>query len=54
MTHFGYIVAGYGLTAAILGGYAWWIRVRSRALAADAGHGAGGGVAGPESQTGGA
>lgn len=36
MTHFGYIVAGYGLTAAILGAYAWWIRARSRALAGDA------------------
>jgi heme exporter protein CcmD len=35
MTHVGYVVAGYSVTAAALGGYAWWIVSRSRALRRD-------------------
>lgn len=34
MTHFGYIVAGYGLTAGMIGAYALWMRARHRALLA--------------------
>lgn len=34
MTHFGYIVAAYGLTAGMIGGYALWMRARHRALLA--------------------
>ena len=33
MTHLGYLVAGYGLTAAILLGYVLRLRSRGRALA---------------------
>lgn len=33
MTHFAYIVAGYGLTAAVLAGYSAWVLGRRRALA---------------------
>jgi hypothetical protein len=33
MTHAAYIVAGYGLTTAILAGYATWVITRRRALA---------------------
>ena len=33
MTHAAYIFAGYGLTTAILGGYAAWVIGRRRALA---------------------
>ena len=32
MTDVGYIVAGYGATAAVLGAYAWWVVARSRRL----------------------
>lgn len=32
MTHFGYIAAGYGLTAVLIGAYAYWIGARARAL----------------------
>jgi heme exporter protein CcmD len=35
MTHVGYLVAGYGITAAALGGYAWWVVARTRALRRD-------------------
>lgn len=34
MTHLAYIIAGYGLTTGILGGYALWMRMRHRALLA--------------------
>jgi hypothetical protein len=33
MTHFAYIVAGYGLTTAVLAGYATWVITRRRNLA---------------------
>jgi hypothetical protein len=33
VTHVGYLVAGYGLTAAVLVGYVLRLRSRSRALA---------------------
>ncbi len=33
MTHVGYLVAGYGLTTAVLAGYVLRLRSRSRALA---------------------
>ena len=32
MTHVGYLVAGYGITALALGGYAWWVLARARSL----------------------
>ena len=37
MSHIAYIVAGYGLTAAILAGYAGWVVGRERTLARDLG-----------------
>ena len=37
MTHVAYIVAGYGLSAAILAGYAGWVVSRERTLARDLG-----------------
>ena len=37
MTHVGYLVGGYGLTAAVLIGYVLRLRFRSRALARLAG-----------------
>jgi heme exporter protein CcmD len=33
MTDAAYIVAGYGLTTAVLGGYAAWVVTRRRSLA---------------------
>jgi hypothetical protein len=33
MTHAAYIVAGYGLTTAVLGGYSFWVIARRRSLA---------------------
>jgi len=33
MTHTAYLVAGYGLTAGILAGYATWVIGRRRSLA---------------------
>ena len=33
MTHTGYLVAGYGVTFAVLAGYAAWIVGRKRTLA---------------------
>ena len=33
MTHVGYLVAGYGVTTAVLAGYILRLRSRSRALA---------------------
>lgn len=32
MTHAAYLLAGYGITAAVLGGYAWWLIARRRSL----------------------
>lgn len=32
MTHVGYLVAGYGVTAVAVGGYAWRTVARERAL----------------------
>ena len=32
MTHVGYVVAGYTISAAAIGGYAWWVLARSRSL----------------------
>lgn len=37
MTHVAYLVAGYGLTAAILAGYAAWVVGRERSLSRDLG-----------------
>ncbi len=37
MSHIAYVVAGYGLTAAVLGGYAAWVVSRERSLARDLG-----------------
>ena len=37
MTHAAYIVAGYGLTSAILAGYAAWVIGRRRVLARNLG-----------------
>jgi CcmD family protein len=33
MTHVGYLVAGYSITFAAIGGYVTWLTVRSRAVA---------------------
>ena len=33
MTHTGYLVGGYGVTFAVLAGYAAWVVARGRALA---------------------
>lgn len=38
MTHAAYIVAGYGISAAVLAGYAAWVVARRRALARALGH----------------
>ena len=47
MTHLGYVLAGYLLTAAVLGGYILRLRSRRRELArAGTGAGAGGGTSG--------
>jgi hypothetical protein len=32
VTHVGYVVAGYTISAAAIGGYAWWVLARSRSL----------------------
>ena len=52
MTHVAYIVAAYGLTTAILGGYAAWVITRRRALARTLGLDAGPGTVGASKQPG--
>ena len=37
MSHVAYLVAGYGLSAAVLGAYAAWVIGRERSLARDLG-----------------
>jgi hypothetical protein len=37
VTHVAYIVAGYGLSAAVLGTYTAWVLSRERSLARDLG-----------------
>jgi hypothetical protein len=37
VSHVAYVVAGYGLSAGILAGYAAWLVTRERALARDLG-----------------
>ncbi len=48
MTHAAYIFAGYGLTTAVLGGYAAWVISRRRSLARTLGLDPGGRPPSPE------